>query len=150
VLGMALGAAGQFAEAEELLLQSRDLDPDFLWINYYLADLHASRGQFPEALPPASKAFALAPWYAPAAGIHAALLVRTGEPDQGREFAQTLRLSKAYGAAKGLAIFHTVCGEVDLAADCYAQAIEERDSFVVAFLQGAIGQPIRASTHWPR
>ncbi len=150
VLGMALGAAGHFAEAEELLLQSRDLDPDFLWINYYLADLHASRGQFSEALPSARKAFALAPWYAPAAGIFAGLLVRTGEPEQGSEIAQTLRISNAYGAAKGLAIFHTVCGEIDLAADCYEHAIEERDSFVVAFLQGAIGQSIRASTHWPR
>jgi TolB-like protein/Tfp pilus assembly protein PilF len=150
VLGMALGAVGQYVEAEELLQQSRDLDPDFMWIHYYLADLHAARGQFAEALPSAEKAFALAPWYAPSIGLYAGLLVRTGEPTQGREMVQALGASTAYGAAKGLAIFHTICGDIDLAADCYGKAIEERDSFVVAFLQGAIGKPLRGSTHWLR
>ncbi len=150
VLGMALGAVGQYAEAEELLLQSRDLDPDFMWTHYYLADLHAARGQFAEALPSAEKAYSLARWYAPSVGLYAGLLVRTAEPERGREMVQPLRASKAYGAAKGLAIYHTICGDIDLAADCYEQAIEERDSFVVAFLQGAIGEPLRASTHWPR
>ncbi|MEO6080488.1 MAG: TIR domain-containing protein [Steroidobacteraceae bacterium] len=150
VLGMALGAVGQYAEAEKLLQQSRDLDPDFMWIHYFLADLHAAREQFAEALPSAEKAFSLAPWYAPSAGIYAGLLVRTGEPDRGREMIEALGASKAYGAAKGMAIFHTICGDIDLAADCYEKAIEERDSFVVAFLQGAIGKPLRASTHWPR
>jgi hypothetical protein len=63
---------------------------------------------------------------------------------------QALGASTAYGAAKGMAIFHTICGDIDLAADRYEKAIEERDSFVVAFLQGAIGEPLRASRHWPR
>jgi TolB-like protein len=150
VLGMALAAVGRYAEAEELLQQSRDLDPDFMWIHYYLADLHAARGQFAGALPSAEKAFALAPWYAPSVGIYAGLLVRTGEPDRGREMVRALGASKAYGAAKGLAIFHSICGDIDRAADFYEKAIEERDSSVVAFLQGAIGEPLRASTHWPR
>ncbi|HUG73354.1 MAG TPA: tetratricopeptide repeat protein, partial [Steroidobacteraceae bacterium] len=150
ILGMALGAVGLYAEAEDLLQQSRDLDPDFMWIHYYLADLHAARGQFSEALPPAERAFSLAPWYAPSAGIYAGVLVRMGEAERGTEVAQTLGASKAYGAAKGLAIFHTVCGNIDLAAGFYEEAIEERDSFVVAFLQGAIGEPLRASRHWPR
>lgn len=150
VLGMALGALGRYAEAEELLRQSRDLDPDFMWIHYYLADLHAARGQYAEALPSAEKAFALAPWYAPSLGIYAGLLVRTGRPDEGQEMVRGLAATMAYGAAKGLAIFHTLCGDIDRAADFYAKAIEERDSFVVAFLQGAIGEPLRASAHWPR
>lgn len=150
ILGMALGAVGEFEEAEELLQQSRDLDPGFMWTHYYLADLHAAREQFAEALPSAEKAFSLAPWYAPSAGIYAGLLVRTGDPARGRQMIQSLEGSTAYGAAKGLAIFHTVCGDVDRAADFYEKAIEERDSFVVAFLQGAIGAPLRASTHWPR
>jgi tetratricopeptide (TPR) repeat protein len=147
---MALAAVGRYAEAEELLQQSRDLDPNFMWIHYYLADLHAARGQFAGALPSAEKAFALAPWYAPSVGIYAGLLVRTGEPDRGREMVRALGASKAYGAAKGLAIFHSICGDIDRAADFYEKAIEERDSSVVAFLQGAIGEPLRASTHWPR
>jgi TolB-like protein/Tfp pilus assembly protein PilF len=150
VLGNALGAVGQFAEAEELLLQGRDLEPNFMWTHYYLADLHAARGEFSEALTSAAQAYALAPWYAPSVGIYAGVLARTGAPDRGAEIAQPLATSKTYGAAKGMAIYHTVCGDNDAAADYYAKAIEERDSHVVAILQGAIGEPLRDSPHWPR
>lgn len=136
--------------AEELLQQSRDLDPDFMWIHYCLAEIHVARGQFADALPSAERAFSLSPWHSPSVGIYAGVLVRMGEAERGSEIVQALAASKAYGAAMGLAIFHTVCGNIDLAAGFYEKAIEERDSFVVAFLQGAIGEPLRASRHWPR
>ncbi|MEP7311182.1 MAG: TIR domain-containing protein [Pseudomonadota bacterium] len=150
ILAMCLGAVGQYAKAEELLLRSRDLDPNFFWTHYYLADLYTARQMHAEALPFAEKAFSLAPWYASSVGLHAGLLVRTGEPRRGREIVQVLGAGEANGASKGLAIFHTLCGELDLAADWYEKAIEERDSFVVAFLQSAIGEPLRASRHWSR
>jgi hypothetical protein len=57
---------------------------------------------------------------------------------------------EAYGAPKGLAIFHICCGEIDLAADWAAKAIEERDSMVALFLRSLMGKPLRASPHWPK
>jgi hypothetical protein len=47
------------------------------------------------------------------------------------------------------ALFHSCCGEIDLAADWYGKAIEERDSRVLIFLQAAIGESIRRSARWP-
>jgi hypothetical protein len=61
-----------------------------------------------------------------------------------------LGTGETYGASKGWALFHICCGEIDLAADWFEKAIEERDSMVVAFLQSAIGEPIRASRRWPK
>ena len=150
ILAMSLAAVGQFAEAEELLRQSEDLDPHFMWTHYYLADVQVAQQKFVEALPFAETAFSLAPWYAPAIGIYAGLLVRTGDQGRGREIVRALGAGEAYGASKGLAIFHTVCGDIELAAHWYERAIEERDSFAVAYLQAAIGEPLRASQYWPK
>jgi uncharacterized protein (DUF58 family) len=48
----------------------------------------------------------------------AGLLVRTGEPDRGREIVQALDAGEAYGASRGLVVFHTICGDIDVAAQC--------------------------------
>jgi TolB-like protein/Tfp pilus assembly protein PilF len=150
ILAMCLGAAGRYAEAEEVLRQSRDLDPNFFWTYYFLADLYTARQMFAEALPYAEQSFSLAPWYAPSVGIYAGLLIRTGETDRGKELVQSLGTGEIYGASKGLALSHICCGEIDLAADWFEKAIEERDSMVVAFLQSAIGEALRVSPRWPK
>ena len=151
ILAMCLGAVDRYAEADELLRQSRDLDPNFFWTHYYLADLYTARQMYAEGLACAEKAFSVAPWDAASVGVYAGLLVRTGEPNRGREMVQqALGAGEAYGASRGLAIFHTICGDIDLAADWYERAIEERESFVVAFLQSAIGEPVRNSPRWSR
>ena len=147
---MCLGAAGRYTEVEEHFRQARDLDPNFFRPYYLLADLYAARQMFAEALPFAEKSYSLAPWYAPGVGVYAGLLVRLGEPDRGREIIQKLGAGEAYGASKGLALFHTCCGEIDLAADWFEKAIEERFPLVPQFLQNAIGEPLRASPRWPK
>jgi TolB-like protein len=150
ILAICLGAAGRYAEAEEHLRQVRHLDPSFFWSHYFLADLYIARQMFAEALPFAEKAYSLAPWYSPGVGSYAGLLVRTGEQDRGKELVQRLGGGETYGASTGLAIFHICCGEIDLAADWFEKAIEERYSMVAAFLQGAIGEPLRSSPRWPK
>ena len=149
-LGACLGAVGRYAEAEEHFRQAMHLDANFFWAYVYLAELYAARGMFAEALPIAERAFDLSPWYAPSIGIYAGLLVRTGQPDRGKELAQKLGSGEAYGASMGWAIFHICCNEIDLAADWYEKAIEERDSLVPSTLQTAIGEPVRASPRWPK
>ena len=120
------------------------------WAYYYLADVYAARQMFEEALPFAEKAFSLAPWYAPNVGVYAALLVRMGERDRGKESDPEAGFGEAYGASTGLAIFHLCCGEIDLAADWFEKAIEERDSGSCVILQSAIGEPLRAGPRWPK
>jgi TolB-like protein/Tfp pilus assembly protein PilF len=149
-LAVCLGAVGQYDEAEELLYQSRDLDPNFIAIHLNLVLSQIARQKFAEALPFAEKAFSLAPWLASCVGLYAGLLVRTGEPDRGREIVRALGAGESYGASKGLAGFHSLCGDIDAAADWYERAIEERDPIIPYLLQGALGEPLRASPHWPR
>ena len=64
--------------------------------------------------------------------------------------AQRLGSGEAYGAPIGLAIFHTFAGELDPAADWFEKAIEQRQTGVASWLQGAIGEPLRASPRWPK
>jgi tetratricopeptide (TPR) repeat protein len=149
-LGACLGAVGRYAEAEEHFRQAIHLDANFLWSYVYLAELYAGRGMFEEALPVAEKAFTITPWYAPSVGIYAGVLVRTGQAGRGKELAQKLGSGEIYGTSMGWAIFHTCCNEIDLAADWYEKAIEERDSLVNSTLQAAIGEPVRASARWPK
>jgi serine/threonine-protein kinase len=149
-LGACLGAVGRYAEAEEHFRQAMHLDPNFFWSYVYFAELYAARGMFAEALPIAERAFDLSPWYAPSIGIYAGLLVRTGQPGRGKELAQKLGSGEAYGSSMGWALFHICCNEIDLAADWYEKAIEERDSLVPSTLQTAIGEAVRASSRWPK
>jgi len=150
ILAACLGAAGRYAEAEEHLRQTMNLDPNFFWAWHFLAEHYTARQMFVEALPFAEKAFSLAPWYTPSVGLYAALLVRAGEPDRGRKVISALGSGEAYGAPTGMAVFHTGCGEIDLAADWFEKAIGERYPLVPPSLQSAIGEPLRASPRWPK
>jgi eukaryotic-like serine/threonine-protein kinase len=150
ILAACLGGVGRYAEAEEHLRQTTNLDSNFFWAWHYLAELYAARQMFVEALPFAEKAFSLAPWFTPSMGLYAALLVRAGEQDRGSELIRKLGSGVAYGTPTGMAVFHVCCGEIDLAADWFEKAIEERYSLVPPSLQGAIGEPLRASPRWPK
>ena len=89
---------------------------------------------FAEGLPFAEKAYLLAPWYAPSVGVFAGLLVRLRQPDRATEVRQTLGSGQTYGASKGLALFYTVCGDIDPATNVLfrsasvASARTQRDS----------------------
>ena len=150
ILAVCLGATGHHAEAAALLEQTRDLDPNFFLTHYYLAGIYSARQRFAEALPCAEKAFSLAPWYRATIGLYAGLLVRTGEPARGKEVLMALGSSGTYGFARGMAVFHTCCGQIDLAADSFEKAIGERDPHAAVLLQSVIGEPLRLSLRWPK
>jgi serine/threonine-protein kinase len=145
-----LDAAGQYAEAEAHFRQILDLDPNYAPAYRGLASLYAARRMFVEALPFAEKMCSLAPWNLRHTGMYAGLLTRAGEPSRGKELIQRLGSGQSYGAPFGLAIFHTYCGEIDLAADWFEKAIEERSPGVALWLQGAAFEPLRASPRWPK
>jgi eukaryotic-like serine/threonine-protein kinase len=145
-----LDAAGRYAEAEAHFRQILDLDPNFAPAYRGLASLYVARGMFVEALPFAEKAYSLLPWGPSAAGTYAGLLIRTGEPSRGKELIQKLGSGQVYGTSIGLAVFHICCGEIDLAADWFEKAIEERYPSVAYWLRTAIGEPLRSSPRWPK
>ena len=147
--GSCLAAIGRYAEAEEHIRQAINLDPKFFWAPCYFAASYAARGMFAEALPLAEKAVSLAPWDASSIGLYAGLLVRAGKQDEAKELLQRLGSGEAYGTSLGLAVFHMCCGELDLAADWCEKGIEERNTLLPWWLQGAFGEPLRASPRWP-
>jgi len=149
-LGISLSTVGRDAEAEEQFRQTMHLDANFFWAYVFLAELYAARGRFAEALPIAEKAFTLTPWYPSSVGIYAGLLTRLGQPDRGQELIQKLGSGETFGASTGRAIFHTCCGEIDLAADWCEKAIAERDPQGSQTLQTPLFEPVRASTRWPK
>jgi TolB-like protein len=150
-LATCLGAVGRFLEAQELLLQTRDLAPDYRATNLALASHYADREMYAAALPFAeevSKQGTLRMAYI--FGQFAGILVRNGQTDRARLVLQTMGSEGEYGFAMGMAIYHCRCGEIDKAADWFEKAIAERDSSVPPRLQSATGEPLRASPHWPR
>jgi serine/threonine-protein kinase len=149
-MAICLAAVGRYPEAEDHLRQALGLDPDFIYTNEYLAHIYGARGMFAEGLPFAEKAFSLAPWSTVSVGICAGLLVRCGQADRAKQVLQNLGSQFAYGAPLGRSIFHTICGEIDHAADWSAKAIEQRHPMIAPFLQSATGEPLRASARWPK
>lgn len=149
VLARCLTAGGQYDEAESVLSQSLRLEPDFFWTHCYLGELAVSRGRIAEALPYAEVAVRLAPWYSQGVGLLAGVLKCLGQPERAQDVLQKLGRDQAYGVPLGHAVYHTISGELDEAAPWFVRAIHQRDSHVLACLQGGIGAPIRSSVHWP-
>ncbi len=145
-----LADVGRYAEAEAHLRQILDLDPNSPVAYRGLTNQYAARRMFIEALPFAEKMYSLAPWNAPSTGALAGLLIGTGEQRRGKELIQRLGSGQDYGAPFALVIFHTYCGEIDLAADWFEKAIEERYPGLNLWVQGAAGEPLRASPRWPK
>lgn len=148
MLAICLAAVGRDTEAEENLRQIIDLDKSFFWGWSGSAELCIARGKFAEALPFAEKAYSLAPWYMPAVGVYAGLLARAGSLERAKELIEKLGAGDAYGASTALALYHLCLGEIDAAGGWFEKAIEERYCLAVTFLQGALGEPIRASAGW--
>jgi eukaryotic-like serine/threonine-protein kinase len=145
-----LGAVGRYAEAEAHHRQLLEFHPGIGLSYAVLATLYAARRMFVEALPFAEKAHSLSPWVPQYTGLYAGLLVRTGEAERGQKLVQNLGSGVVYGVPIGLVAFFICCGEIDLAADWVEKAIEERFQGIAFALQGALGEPLRASPRWPK
>jgi tetratricopeptide (TPR) repeat protein len=148
VMAFCLDAVGRHAEAEAQCRQIMEMDSHYFWSYQILAELYISRGMFTAALPLAEKALSLAPWFKPSMAIYAGLLIRSGEHLRGKEVLETL--GSTDNAPLAFAFYHICCGEIDLAADRFEKAIEERHPQVVEYLQSAIAEPLRASARWPK
>jgi TolB-like protein/predicted Ser/Thr protein kinase len=145
VLAGCLMAAGRFEDALTEARRILELDENSPLAYSSLAANYAYRGLFNEALPLAEKACSLMPWNLQAIGTFAAVLQRTGNTKRAEEVLQKLRNApEAYGAPRGLTMFHLLCGEIDQAADWFEKAIEQRDPAMPG-----LGYRFRSSPRWP-
>jgi len=137
--------AGRLEDAEAELRKVLEIDERFPLAVGTLGAVCAQQGRFEEALTLTDKAYALTPWANSIIGQLAGLLVRAGATSRADALIQKLGRGEAYGASTGLAVFHALCGEFDLAAAWTERAIDERYPPLVATL----GPLLRSSPGWP-
>ncbi len=81
-------------------------------------------------------------------GTHAATLTLAGDESSGRSRLEALADGTAFGAPIGLAVYHLLCGDIDVAAHWIGRAVGQRYPGILFFVY-LIGGPLRASPRWP-
>lgn len=137
--------AERYADADVEFRQALDLDPNYGVAYGGLCQTHAFRGMWREALAHAEKQHSVTPANPVPAGILAAMRARTGDRIGAGELLRRLGDGQAYGTPVGFFCFHSLCGEIDKAADWLEKAIEQRDPRVAIVLNGPLGKDLRSS-----
>jgi len=143
-----LQAAGRDSEALEQLNKVLELDENQVVALVSKAMIHADKGDLPEALTIARRAYATGPWLPDTIGILAAFLRRNGNGAESQSLAQTFGSGEALGDARTHALFHLLCGELDQGADWVEKAIEQRDASMMFYLRFVVCKGLRASHRW--
>ena len=145
-----LQAAGRDTEALEQLKKVLELDENQVVALVSMAMIHADKGDLPEAVAIARRAYATGPWFPDTIGVLAALLRRNGDVMESQSLGQTLGSGDALGDARAHAVFHLLCGELDQGAEWVEKAIEQRDPSMMFYLRFVVCKGLRASHHWPK
>lgn len=135
-------------EAAQGYRQVLELNPGIVGALGPLAVYHASRGEFDQALVLCEKTYALAPMLPHTIGLLAGLLKRTGATRRADELLGKLQPTDAYGAPRGLAVYHWVLREFDAEADCIEKAIDQRDTYGAPYLRLWYGRELRCTPRW--
>jgi tetratricopeptide (TPR) repeat protein len=144
-----LQAVGRDREAYAQVLKALELDAVLAPALVSVAHFHADWGELPEAVAAARQACRSAPWYPDAVATLAALLRRTGQETESRALFESLGSSERAGDVRARAVYHLLCGEIDVAADYAEKAIALRDNSMMYYLRFVISRPLRASARWP-
>jgi len=142
-----LAAAGRDEEATTGLREVLELNPTMVIAQLALAGLHATRGEFDQAMALSEKAYALAPLPS-AIGWLAGLLKRAGDSRRAEELLRKLQPGDAFGAPRGLAAYHWVLRDFDAEADWIEKAIDQHDPYGVLYLRVWYGRELHSTPRW--
>jgi tetratricopeptide (TPR) repeat protein len=145
-----LAAAGRDDEAAEGYREALELNPGIVGALGPLAVYHALRGEFDQALVLCEKTYALTPLLPHAIGLLAGLLTRTGATRRADELLGKLQPTDAFGAPRGLAVYHWMLREFDAEADWIEKAIDQHDPYGTALLRLWYGRELRSNPRWAR
>jgi serine/threonine-protein kinase len=141
--GLRLG--GRFQDAEAELRKILEIDEDYPHALATLGSVCAQQERFEEALALTERAHALMPWSSLVIGQFAAILVRTGATSRAGTLIEKLSDGTFELAPIGWVVFHSLCGNVDQAAEWAERAIEQRD---MPFVQN-LGPFLKPTASWP-
>lgn len=148
-VGMLLLGTGRGVDGEAALRQVMELDPN-AWIPcLWLGPHFLAQGKIDEALALAERAYTLVPRNWGAIGLLARILELTGDRSRADELHQKIGSGEAYGAPAGLFFYYAIRSELDLAADWFEKAIEQRDTRAPWILPHLFGTFVTSSSRWP-
>ncbi len=129
-LAYALYTAGQTESAITEAKRALDLD-ERQWLTlFHLARGYFALGQLSEGIATLERAHVIAPWQPWVAGLLAGYQTKCGNHAAANAIVEKLTAAPV-GAALGLALFHSVCGDLDKTAEWLEKAIEEHDPIVI-------------------
>jgi serine/threonine-protein kinase len=146
---ISLSAAGRDEEAVAAFLEILEINPAMTATQTALAAYHLWRDELDLALAHSEKAYAIAPMVPGATGMLAGLLQRTGDDHRSQELLQKLLPGDAFGAPRGLALYHWALDDLDQQADCIEKAVAQRDPWSAAYLRTWIGRSLQSTPRWP-
>jgi tetratricopeptide (TPR) repeat protein len=144
----ALIAAGRDEASGERLREILELNPALAPSLYALGTYHVARGESDEALALMEKAYTLTPLVPNVIGLLAGLLMRAGDTRRAKELLGELQPGDAFGAPRGLALYHWVLGELDTMADWIGKAIDQHDPGAMLMPRLRYGRELRSTPHW--
>jgi TolB-like protein/Tfp pilus assembly protein PilF len=144
-----LQGAGRDDEALEQLKKVVELDPNQVVALVSMAMIYADKGDLPQALTIARRAYAIGPWSPDTIGALAGLTRRNREEVE-PALMQALGSGETPGDARAHALFHLLCGELDQGADWAEKAVEQRDASMMIYLRFVVCRELRASHRWPK
>jgi TolB-like protein len=147
ILASHLVHAGLHDEAVREVQQAIDIDPAHFAARFILVEALMARGPIREAVAAAERAYDVAPWNGNIVGVLSGLLSQVGQAPRGEELMARLG---ARANPYSRVFFHVLRSEIDLAADWYEKAIEERELFAIICAPAPAILPLRESARWPR
>jgi tetratricopeptide (TPR) repeat protein len=143
-----LSGAGRDEEGAEAFREILEFNPSMLPAQFAMAAHHVSREEFDQALPFCEKVYALAPLLPHVIGMLAGLLKRAGDTQRSEELLQKLLPGDAFGAPRGMAVYHWVLREFDAEADWFGKAFDQHDPYGALFARAWYGRELRATPRW--
>ncbi len=148
VRAFCLLAAGRDEDASKGYREVLEFNPTASPAYAGLGILNLLRGELDQALALVEKAYAVAPSVPNNIGLLAGLLGRTGDTRRADELIAKLQPGDAFGAPRGLAIYHWVLREFDAMADWIEKGIDQHDPGAVLMPRLWYGRELRSTPRW--
>jgi len=138
----------RYDEAIEEVQKALDMDSSNFAAGFILVEAYQAKGLVNEALVAAERAYDTAPWNGNIVGMYAGLLAQAGRAARGEAIMEKLGLPGTNPFSR--VFFHVLRSEIDLAADWYEKAIEQRELFALICAPSPVIAPLRESPRWAR
>ena len=140
--------ATRYDEAIDEVHKALDMDPGNSAARFILVEAYHAKGLLERALDAAEQAYATAPWSGNIVGLFGGLLAHAGQTARGEALMEKLGQPGTNPFSR--VFFHVLRSEIDLAADWYENAIEQRELFAIICAPAPIIKPLRESPRWAR